>query len=288
MPHKNFFGPREFWNAANLVTILTKEIRDALRNRWFILLSLIFLGLSSALSLLGFSGLGNFGIAGFGRTTASLLNGVLLIVPLMGLLLGALALAGEKDQGTLMTLLAQPVTPGEILFGKFLGIALALSGTVFLGFGLSGTIIAFSGGMDEWGAYLVFVGLTLLLGLVYLAFGFLLSVFSKKTATAAGLAIFFWFFFMFLSDLGLMGSAIVLKLEAPQLLSLSFLNPTQIFRIAVMCVLQGGLELLGPAGRYATELFGPSLTHFLSGLLFAWLVFPLSAALYFFKKGAAE
>ena len=58
--------------------IASKEIRDARRNRWFVLVSVIFAGLSLALSLVGLAGLGTIGVTGFGRTTASLVNLVLL------------------------------------------------------------------------------------------------------------------------------------------------------------------------------------------------------------------
>src|SRR3989338_2710030 len=108
---------------ANVFIIMEKEVRDSRRNRWFVLISIIFAGLSLGLSLFSFAGIGSFGIAGFGRTTASLLNLVLFIVPLMGLLLGATSIAGEKESGTLNTLLAQPVSAIEIMVGKFVGMA---------------------------------------------------------------------------------------------------------------------------------------------------------------------
>ena len=101
--------------------MLRKEFRDAQRNRWVTLLAAMFAVLSLALSTLGLSSLGTIGITGFGRTAASLLNLVLLLVPLMGLLMGAVSVSAEREQGTLVTVLAQPVTPSEVLLGKFLG-----------------------------------------------------------------------------------------------------------------------------------------------------------------------
>src|SRR3989338_6928294 len=106
-----------------VLIILSKEISDARKNRWFVLVAALFSLLSLSLSLLGLAGLGTLGIAGFGRTAASLLNLVLIIVPLMGLLLGAMSISGEREQGTLVTLLAQPVTASEVFIGKYLGSA---------------------------------------------------------------------------------------------------------------------------------------------------------------------
>src|SRR3990167_4885475 len=143
---------RSIWVIAGM------EIRDAKRNRWFVIIAALFTVLALALSLLGLSGLGTMGVAGFGRTTASLLNLVFLIVPLMGLLLGAMSVASEREQGTLTTLLAQPVTAGEILLGKFLGTAAALVATLLLGFGLSGLVISWYGGVVRFGGGLGLVG----------------------------------------------------------------------------------------------------------------------------------
>ena len=110
----------------NVYVLTQKELRDARHNRWFLLYAIAFAGLSLALAWLALSGAGNYGLAGFGRTSASLINLVLLIVPLMGLTLGALSLAGEREKGTLIYLMAQPMNQLELLLGKFTGLALAL------------------------------------------------------------------------------------------------------------------------------------------------------------------
>ncbi|MEZ4637033.1 MAG: hypothetical protein R2856_19120 [Caldilineaceae bacterium] len=73
----------------NILTLANYELAASLRNRWFVLYTLIFALLATALSTLSLSGAGTFGFAGFGRTAASLINLVLLIVPLMGLTIGA-------------------------------------------------------------------------------------------------------------------------------------------------------------------------------------------------------
>jgi Cu-processing system permease protein len=109
----------------NILILAQKELRDARKNRWFLLYAIAFTGLSLALAWVSLSGAGNYGLAGFGRTSASLINLILLIVPLMGLTLGALSLAGEREQGSLLYLLAQPINQVELLLGKFIGLSLA-------------------------------------------------------------------------------------------------------------------------------------------------------------------
>lgn len=272
----------------NISIICGKEIRDAFRNRWFLLISLIFTGLSLGFSFMGSSGLGNLGISGFGRTTMSLLNLVLLVVPLMALLLGSISLAGEREHGTLRSLLAQPVNTAEIFLGKFTGTAAALTLTLLAGFGFSGLVVGFYGGPSHIGIYLTLLACTVLLGLVFLAAGFCVSVLSSRTATAIGVALFLWFLFMVLSDLGMMGSAVVLKLAPRDFFWLTLLNPAQCFKMATVGLIQGDLDILGPAGRYAVDSFGNGFPWILTTVLTSWGILPLGVSLWLFKKQKGE
>ncbi len=269
------------WRTVGL--IMAKEMRDARRNRWFLVIALLFALLSLSLSLLGLAGLGNLGVAGFGRTAASLLNLVLLIVPLMGLLLGAMSVVAEKEQGTLWVLLAQPVSRGEILLGKYLGSAFALIAAILLGFGASALVIGHYGGAAQIGDYLVLILFTVLLGLAFLSVGFCLSTCVRRMPLALGLALFAWFGFTFLSDLGLMGGALALRLSPRALWWLVAANPAQSFKLAVVGQLQKSFELFGSAGMLAADTLGPWLWAVLTGVLLAWTIVPLVAAFAIFR-----
>jgi Cu-processing system permease protein len=109
-------------------------LNDALRNRWFVLYTLAFIGLALGLSYMSLAGAGIAGFAGFGRTAASLINLVLLIIPLMALTVGAQSLAHEQEQGTLAYLLAQPVTRVEVFTGQVSGAGAELAGVAGVGF----------------------------------------------------------------------------------------------------------------------------------------------------------
>ncbi|MHC4505812.1 MAG: hypothetical protein ACYTFI_21120, partial [Planctomycetota bacterium] len=61
-------GPERRVHVGNIAALARKEIRDALRNRWFIFYSIAFAVLATALSYLSLAGTGTFGYAGYGRT----------------------------------------------------------------------------------------------------------------------------------------------------------------------------------------------------------------------------
>src|SRR5690606_22185651 len=99
-------------------TIAMRDARAGLRNRWFLLYAVMFLGLSVAFSWVALAGSDLTGQTGFGRTSAGLLNLMLLMVPLIGLTIGAQAIVGDRQDRSLDYLLAQPVSPLEVYVGK--------------------------------------------------------------------------------------------------------------------------------------------------------------------------
>ncbi len=267
-----------FVDVGTLVTLARKEIRDSLRNKWFVLYTIAFGVLALGLSYLSLAGTGSYGFGGFGRTAAGLINLVMLIVPLMALTAGAASLAGERERGTLNYLLSQPISKLEILMGKYLGLAIALLGSLALGFGVSAAVIAAKSGSADAASFLRLVGLAYALSLAMLSVGFCISAVTRKSGVALAASVFLWLTLVFVGDLGLMGSTLAFKLQVQQLFGLSLINPLQVFKMAALGNIHASLDVLGPAGLYATQTFGRSLNLIFGGVLAAWVILPLAIA----------
>lgn len=274
--------------ASVVCTVAAREIAAALRNRWFILYALCFAVLSLALSFVALAGTGRYGFAGFGRTAASLINLVLLIVPLMALTAGAGAVAGERERGTLETLLAQPVARWEVLLGKWLGLALALAAALAIGFGVTALLLGARGASAGLWRYGTIFGFSVLLAWAMLSVGLLISTLARSGTLALGVALFAWLALVFFGDLGLMSGAVALQLSAQELLIGALANPLQVFKLLAINRIHSSLDLLGPAGLYASRTFGAHLPWLLGGLLAAWVVLPLTLALAFFSRRGAR
>jgi Cu-processing system permease protein len=89
---------------------------------------------------------------------------------------------------------------------------------------------------------------------------------------------------VFFGDLGLLGTALVLRLDIAQLFGLTLINPLQIFKIAALLDIRSNLELLGPAGVYATRTFGALLLPLLIALLLLWIALPFAGTVALFKR----
>jgi Cu-processing system permease protein len=116
---------------------------------------------------------GAIGFQSFARTSASLLNLALYVVPLLSLMMGALSFTSEKSLNEM--LFAQPVTRSEILLGKLAGLFASILIATLVGFGLAGCVIALKMGASGALRYHAFVALSLALALVFLTISTLVA-----------------------------------------------------------------------------------------------------------------
>jgi len=266
--------------------LAAKELRDGLRNRW-IAAAIIVLGtLALALALLGSAPTGSVKASAMDISVISLASLSVYLIPLIALMLSFDALVGEFERGTMMLLLTYPVKRWQVIMGKFLGHVLILFIAIFAGYGGAILILTFVTGasLDGWQAYVSMMASSLLLGAIFIALGYLVSVLVKERATAAGTAIGLWLVFVVLYDLLLFGLLLVdeSQLISQQLFSmLMLISPTDTYRILNLSMFDGVSQAAGIAG-IASEA-GLSGTLLISVLLL-WIAAPLAATLLVFQK----
>lgn len=277
--------PVPWWS--NVPAIALRELREAMSSRWFLLYTIAFAALGLGVAYISAAGSGASGLSGFGRTTAGLINLVLLVVPLMALTAGAGTIASDRERGMLPYLLAQPIARWEVLIGKFVGLAAALLACIALGLGACAGILAWKGEGTDPRSILWLAGLTFGLALSMLSVGLLVSVFARKASVAIGTAVFLWLVFVFITDLGLMAGALSLKMRIEEVFCVSLMNPSQVFKMWSLHAVDASLDVLGPAGLYASDTFGPKLHLMFAASLGAWTVVPLAVAAAVFSRRSA-
>jgi Cu-processing system permease protein len=256
--------------------VAARELTHALGSRWFVSAAACFLVLSLGLSWLGLAGADRSGLAGFDRTTASLLNLALLFVPLVTLSLGGLAIAGALEDGSMGTLLAQPLTRLEVYLGTYAGLLAAVGAAVCAGFGATGVIVGTRAGAGDARAFLGLMALMLLLGAATLGLGTLLSVAIRSRARVVGAAFSAWLVLVYVSDLGVIGLTIARSLRPAQVFVLALMNPVEQARVLGTLLLSDRLDVLGPVGVFGLDELGVAG---LAGLLVAALATTAAATL---------
>jgi Cu-processing system permease protein len=268
-----------------ILTIARQELIISIRNKWTVIFAAIFGLLVMAISYFGTMASGELGFQGFNRTSASLLSLVLYLIPLIALMMGSQSFTAGSGDGEL--LFSQPVTRTEVMLGKVAGLFASLTAATLGGFGIGGIMISMQTGSDEVWGYAVFVGLSLLLSLVFLSIAVLISMVSGRQTKAFGLALVVWFVFVIFYDLLVMGGSLLFRERAANyfiFLSL-FGNPVDMVRVAGLIALNGE-EIFGPAGAALIKFAGGSTAGGAALLtsLFAWVAVPLFASLRLLKK----
>ena len=181
-------------DAINSIFIIAKkEIMDNIRNKWIITMSIIFALLTLVTSYFG--SIFSTGWQDLGATISGMMSLVQFLIPIIALILGYASIIGEIERGSMSALLSQPITRLEILLGKFIGLGSILAFTIIIGFGVAGIVIALNVPDVNFINYLIFIGSTILIGLVFLSISLFFSTIFKKRTTAIGGAIFLWFLF---------------------------------------------------------------------------------------------
>ena len=269
-----------------LWTLAMKELRDGFRNRWVAAAIIVLAILALVLSVLGSAPTGSVRVSELEISVISLASLSVYLIPLIALMLSYDALVGEFERGTMMLLLAYPVTRWQIIMGKFLGHVLIL--LIAIGVGYGGTVVALTlvtgSGTEGWQAYVTMMATSLVLGAVFIAMGYLVSVIVRERATAAGAAIGLWLVFVVLYDLLLFGALTMDKDQqiSQQLFStLMLVSPTDAYRILNLSLFEGVSEAAGIAG-VASEAGMSSLL--LIGAMLIWIILPLLATLLVFQR----
>jgi len=259
----------------NILILAGKETRESLKNRWFVIYTVAFSVLAVLILSISPGRDEIAGISGYGRTAASLINLVLLFVPLIALITGSISISGERESGTLQYLLSHPVTKAEVFTGKFIGILLPICISISLGFGLAGVGVALKGGSGDSAEFILTALLSGLLAASLLSVGLAVSVLSGRSSKAIGIAVFLWLLYIILGDLGIMGTAVAMDLGIKQVFALALLNPAEVFKIASVLVLSPRFEILGPVGIYAVRTFGrEGVIYLLLSVLALWTIVP--------------
>lgn len=247
------------------------EARAVLRDRWFLALATAFAGLTLGAAAVSLAGLQVIGVASFDRAAATLVGLAQLFVPLLGLTVGAVGIAGDRETGALEFQLAQPIPRGALYGGRFLGVAASVLAATLAGYGAAGVVLAWGAGTDRLSAFLALVGLSSLLAVAMLSVGFALSAFASSRGRALGAALLAWVGFVLLGDLGVLGTAVAFRLPPIVLLLLAAANPVSAFRMASVLAITGSPELLGPLALLEVDRLGHSgAMGSLVGILVAW------------------
>jgi Cu-processing system permease protein len=253
-----------------LFGLLKYEFLNVLRARWLFFYGAGFFVFT--LSVLQFGGNGD-------KAVASLLNFVLLLVPMVSILYSSMY--WYNSESFTVMLLTQPLRRSHVLLASWSAVFLALAGSFALGTGLA---LAFSHQIGLSTGLLVITGVALTA--IYAGLGTLIAVCMVDRMKGIGVTFLVWLYFAVLHDALIFGVVSLFRdypVEIPALTLLS-LNPADLARMSLLLSLDLS-AMMGYTGRILQTLLSkPVGLIAVIVLLIIWLAVPLFVAVKVFKK----
>jgi Cu-processing system permease protein len=256
------------------------ELVLAVRSRWLQIFAVVFAGLALAVAASGYIFSGGYGVQDFSRTAVSLVQLVLLLVPLSALVFGGLALTSERGAAEL--LYSQPVSRGRLLLGRVLGVWAALAAAELVGFGLAGLVLQWQAGSAGVGQYAALALTAVALTGIFLSIAALLaSLNTGRRTRVLAMALVVWFVAVVLFDVVALGAASLLRSGSASRLLIwaTLVNPVDAARTGALLAIEGtsafgaaSLALLRFTGGMAAAGWAVAAS------LLAWLVVPFAFA----------
>jgi Cu-processing system permease protein len=256
------------------VRLVGWQLSNVLRSRWLLGYALFFLLVTDA--MLRFGG-------GSGKALLSLMNVVLLVVPLVATVFGTTWLYDAREFTEV--LLAQPIARGRLFIALYLGLALPLALALVAGVGIPFAVHGFVEAGDR--ATLATLLLTsTALTLSFVAIAFLIAVRAEDKVKGLGTAIVTWLALTLVYD----GLVLVVTttlgdypIERP-LLGMLLLNPVDLARVQLLLRFDVS-ALMGYTGAVFADFFGGRLGPAISAaVLLLWIVVPAALGLRAFRR----
>ncbi|HET7132604.1 MAG TPA: ABC transporter permease subunit, partial [Gammaproteobacteria bacterium] len=234
------------------------------RSKWGLLYAAFFLAATDA--LFRFGGTGD-------RVVLSLMNVVLLVIPLTSIVLGAMYLYSSREYIEL--LLSQPIERRSLFRGLFAGLALPLAAAFVAGVALP---FLYHGALNGPTALplLLLLATGVQLTVIFVALAFVIALATEDRIKGLGIALVAWLFLATLYDglvLAFIHAFADFPLQKP-VIAFSLLNPVDLGRILLLLELDAS-ALMGVTGAVFRRFFGSGLGLAVTATaLFAWLAIP--------------
>ena len=259
-----------------MLKLLKYEFYNMFRNKWIVFYFLFFVILTFSLFYFAKEP---------AKVVATLLQVVILVVPLISLILGTIFMYDSRN--FIELLLSQPINRKSIYLAKFMGTTISLSVSYLLGILIP--YIVFLREIEnspEFSLYLTLIISGVFLTFIFVAFAFLIATFFEDKVKGFGATILLWLYVTLIYD-GIILFIIVYfqqyPLEKPVLI-LSMLNPVDIARIFVILQLDIS-ALLGYTGtifkRFFDTWFGMVVSF---SVMIVWTLLPLLLGLRKFSR----
>lgn len=253
--------------------ILRYEIHNTIRNKWIIVYAFFFFFVGYA--MFAFSGDAS-------KAYISLMNVVLIIIPIVSLIFGSIYLYNSREFVEMM--LSQPIDRKSLFLGIYFGTSIPLSLSWVIGIILP--FLLFSKSYQQFDGLLFLILIGAALTFVFTAIAFLVTIRQDDKAKGLGYLIMIWLLLAVIYD-GIILLIVYYFQDYPLekvMIGLSIVNPIDLARL-IFLIKFNISALMGYTGTVFQNFFGSVLGIFISiFFLFVWIIVPIFLSTNSFSK----
>ena len=256
-------------NYSAIRAISTNTFREAIKAKWLLIFALLFFLIPINIPILFLLSVRYLPPNYLESYLSYLVYLSFPFLPLLALPIGASSVVEERESGALQYLLSNPISKSEFLTGRILGLLAATSAVVILGYSAA-AILAYGLSASRYFAVAEVSAVAIFLNLVMVGLSLVISVLSRRKATALGVALFAWFLFTTVSNIGFLSSVLALRFGPLVVLPLAMLNPIEISAVLAGLLTHVSSDQLGIAGFIIVDVLQDMAIPAIVGMLSAW------------------
>ncbi len=265
-------------NFKNLLLIAYLDLKESIRANWFIIYSLVFGGLIALFFIAGITESQVMGFSGLSRLLLMYIQVTIIILPIFILITTVRSISGDRDSHILEYMLSFPISLSQYYWGKVLGRFVTVFLPVFMAMAFAIMYGVFKGAEVPWSIFFLYTGLLFAMSSAFLGIAFFVSSIVKSSEMALGISFFVWIFLLAFIDIALISLMLQNRMSEGLIISIAFLNPMEVFRVAAISLFDPELTVMGPVAFYILDTMNQGVFILLSilypvllGVLFAFL-----------------
>ena len=262
----------------NLLLIAYLDLKESIRANWFIIYSLVFGGLIALFFIAGITESQVMGFSGLSRLLLMYIQVTIIILPIFILITTVRSISGDRDSHILEYMLSFPISLNQYYWGKVLGRFVTVFLPVFMAMAFAIIYGVFQGAEVPWSIFFLYTGLLFAMSSAFLGIAFFVSSIVKSSEMALGISFFVWIFLLAFIDIALISLMLQNRMSEGLIISIAFINPMEVFRVAAISLFDPELTVMGPVAFYILDTMNQGVFIFLSilypvllGILFAFL-----------------
>jgi len=240
-------------NFESFTQILTADLKQNVRTRWFWAYSLLFGGFVAVMFATGITESQIIGFVGLSRLMVTFMQISMAVLPIYVLISTVRSVVGDRENSVMEYILSLPISFRSYFWGKLTGRFLVIYIPVFFALILASVWALITNVDVPWDLFFLYSALLASLVFFFLGLSMFISAIAKTQEIALSTAFVLWLVMVAFIDLILIGIMLKMRGDPDWIIGLGMLNPMQVFRTGSLILFDPELTVMGTSSYYILD-----------------------------------